>query len=154
MLGAAGERGRLMLRNLFALISGLFAMMIVITFCALTSDKLLFPPPEGVDLRQPEAAAAFLHSMPGWALGLILFSWLAGAFAGSYAAARLAGSFKLQIALVPAVLVSVLTLLGSRTVPHPLWMVMAGVVLPPVLALLAVPLAQRAQTQKGLASTK
>ena len=143
-----------MLRNLFALVSGLFAMMIVITFCALASDKLLFPPPEGADLMKPEVAAAFVHSMPLWALGFILFGWLAGAFAGSYAAARLAASFKTLLALVPALLVSGLTLAGAKTMPHPTWLIASAVLLPPLLALLAVGLARRAESQKGLANTR
>lgn len=143
-----------MLRNLFALISGLFAMMIVITFCALAHEKLLYPPPPGADLRQPEAAAAFLQSMPVWALSLILFSWLAGAFAGSYTVARLAGSFRFQLAMLPALLVSVLTLVGERTIPHPTWMVATGVGLPPLLAWFAVRLARPSEPQKGLANTR
>jgi hypothetical protein len=70
-----------MLRNLFALISGLFAMMIVITFIELANAKFVFPPPAGMDWNNAAAVAAFAQTMPTSALVIVLLGWLLGAFA-------------------------------------------------------------------------
>ncbi len=149
MLGAFGERGWHMLRNLFALVSGLFAMMIVITFIELANAKFVFPPPAGIDWENSEAVAAFARSMPTTALALVLLGWLVGATIGASVTARLAGSRKLWLALVVGLLVSAGVVHSALTIPHPTWMVVAGIALPPLLAWLAA-----LRVQKGLASTR
>lgn len=138
-----------MLRNLFALISGLFAMMIVITFVELANAKFVFPPPAGIDWNNTEAVAAFAQTMPTSALAIVLLGWLLGAFVGASVAARLAGSRKLWLALVVGLLVSAGVVDSALKIPHPTWMIVLGVALPPLLAWLAA-----ARIQKGLASTR
>ena len=64
-------------------------------------------------------------------------------------AARLAGSRKLWLALVVGLLVSAGVVDSALKIPHPTWMIVLGVALPPLLAWLAA-----ARIQKGLASTK
>ena len=149
MLAAFGERGKGMLRNLFALVSGLVAMMIVITFIELANAKFVFPPPVGIDWENAQAVADFARSMPTTALLIVLLGWLLGAFAGASVAARLAGSYKLWLALLIGLLVSAGVVHSALTIPHPTWMIVLGVALPPLLAWLAA-----TRIQKGLASTR
>ena len=144
-----------MLRNLFAFVSGLFATMIVVTFIAMAHARFVFPPPAGVDLRDTVAANAFIASMPPAALALLVMAWVAGAFSGGYASAKLAGSHRTALGLLVGLLVSAGVVHSAMTVVHPDWVVAAGVGLPPVAAWIAARLAQRApQDQNGLASTR
>ena len=138
-----------MLRNLFALVSGLFAMMIVITFIELANARFVFPPPAGMDWNNAESVSAFARTMPTTALVLVLVGWLLGAFVGASVAARLAGSRKMVLALVVGLLVSAGVVHSALTIPHPTWMVVLGLALPPMLAWLAA-----IRIQKGLASTR
>ena len=138
-----------MLRNLFALVSGLFAMMIVITFIELANARFVYPPPPGIDWNNSSAVAAFASGMPTTALLLVLLGWLVGAFVGASVAARLAGSYNVWLALLIGLLVSAGVVHSALTIPHPTWMIALGVALPPVLAWLAA-----LRVQKGLASTK
>lgn len=138
-----------MLRSLFAIISGIFATMIVTTFMALASAKFWFPPPIGMDLTNPEIKAAYIATMPVMALSVILLGWLLGAFAGAAVAATLALPHRMPCALVVGALSAVLIGLNAMTTPHPTWMVATGVLLPLPLAYLAAKL-----VQKGFANTR
>jgi hypothetical protein len=138
-----------MLRTTFAVISGLFAMMIVITFVEIANAKFFFPPPPALDLTSETAVAAYASTMPATALGVVLSGWLLGAFAGALVAARIASEHRLACALIIGVVDVVLTALNAMSIPHPTWMLATGLLLPIPLAWLAARLAQ-----KGLASTR
>ncbi|KFN44831.1 hypothetical protein [Arenimonas oryziterrae] len=142
-----------MWRNLFALVSGVFGAMIVITFIELIGAKLYRAPP-GFDFKDPAAVAAFVHSMPLSAELLIVSAWCLGGFAGAFVAARLALGYKTALAMLIGVLIAVGTLANAQSIPHPTWMVVAGVIGPVLLAWLAQWLVQKRQNQNGLASTR
>ena len=138
-----------MLRTLFAVISGIFAMMIVITFVELANAKLFFPPPAGMDWNDTAAVAAFAAGLPAAAMAIVLGGWLLGAFVGAAVAARIALRHRLPCALLVGALVVAGTIQNALAIPHPAWMVAAGVLLPLPLAWLAARLAQN-----GLAITR
>ena len=138
-----------MLRNLFAVVSGLFAMMIVVTFMQLANAKFFYPPPPGLDLTDPDAIAAYAPTMPWPALAIVLFSWLLAAFIGGAVAARVAGSYRTACALTIGAVDVTLIAMNAVSIPHPIWVIAAGLLLPIPLAWLAA-----RQVQKGLASTR
>lgn len=142
-----------MLRTLFAFVSGVFAMMIVITFIELANAKFFFPPPSGMDWTDSRAVTAFVASLPASAMALVLIGWLLGAFVGAAVAARIAERHRLPCALGIGVLVMLGVLDSARTISHPTWMIVLGVLLPLPLAWLGARLAEL-QIQKGLASTR
>ena len=142
-----------MLRTLFAVVSGVFAMMIVITFVELANAKFFFPPPAGIDWNDAAAVAAFAASLPAAAMAMVLSGWLLGAFIGAAVAALIATQHRLACALVVGGLVVAGTIQSALSFAHPTWMTAAGVLLPLPLAYLAARLADRL-AQKGLASTR
>lgn len=142
-----------MLRTLFAVVSGVFAMMIVITFVELANAKFFFPPPAGIDWNDAAAVAAFAASLPTAAMAMVLSGWLLGAFVGAAVAALIATQHRVTCALVVGGLVVAGTIQSAMSFEHPTWMIAAGVLLPLPLAYLAARLADRL-TQKGLASTR
>lgn len=142
-----------MLRTLFAFVSGVFAMMIVITFVELANAKLFFPPPAGMDWANSQTVAAFVASLPLSAMLLVLSGWLLGAFVGATVAARIAERHRLACALGIGALVVLGVLDSARSISHPSWMIVLGVLLPLPLAWLGARLAQF-QSQNGLANTR
>jgi len=142
-----------MLRTLFAVVSGVFAMMIVITFVELANAKFFFPAPAGLDWSDSAAVAAFAASLPATALAMVLLGWLLGAFVGAAVAALITARHRLPCALVVGALVVAGTIQSALTIAHPTWMIVAGILLPLPLAYLAARLATRL-AQKGLASTR
>lgn len=138
-----------MLRTLFAVVSGLFAMMIVITLVELANARFFFPPPAGLDLTNSGAIAAYAATMPRTALAVVLFGWLLGAFVGAAAAARIAIVHRMSCALLIGAVDVVLIGLNAMSIPHPSWVIASGLLLPIPLAWLAAKL-----VQNGLANTR
>lgn len=145
----------MLLRNLFAIVAGLFATMIVATFLSIAHAHFVFPPPVGMDWRDPVAVGAFAASMTPLALGLLVLAWVLAAFAGGFACARLAGSLRTALGVLIGALVAAGNAYGATTVAHPQWMEACNVALPPLSAWLGAWLAQRPRRgQNGLASTR
>lgn len=138
-----------MFRTIFAVISGLFAMMIVITMVQLVNAKFLFPPPPGLDLTNADAIAAYAATMPASALAMVLLGWLLGAFVGAGVAARIALRNRTACALLIGAIDVGLIGLNAMSIPHPPWVIASGLLLPIPLAWAAAKL-----VQKGLANTR
>lgn len=118
-----------MLRTLFAIVSGLFAMMIVVTFTGLVNSRL-FPLAEGGD---PTASLAIL---PLVAKLMIVAGNCLGPMLGAAVAARLAER-RWLVALLIGAAATALNFSNGLGVPYPVWMLWA-VTLPPLpLAALA-----------------
>jgi hypothetical protein len=116
-----------MLRGLLALLVGLFAAVIVMTFAAGAASKL-WPPPAGIDTASVAQLAEVMAAMPLAEKLAIVAGWLAAAFAGGLVT-TLAARHATAFALVPGVLLGAGTLANALKVPHPLWMAAAGVLL-------------------------
>jgi len=126
-----------MLRTSFAIITGLFATMIVITFVELANARLFFPAPPGMDWSDKQAVAAFAASLPIAAMLVVLLGWLLGAFIGAAVAAALADRYRRVCASLIGVAVIVGVVQNSLEIPHPTWLTAAGLLLPLPLAWLA-----------------
>ena len=118
-----------MLRSLFAIISGLFAMMIVVTFAGIANAKL-FPPMPGT---QPAAALA---ALPQAAKLLIVAGNCLGPMIGAAVAARIATP-RLMVALLIGAAATVFNFENASGIPYPTWMFWTVTLLPLPLAGLA-----------------
>ncbi|MFR0656709.1 hypothetical protein SB719_19340, partial [Pantoea sp. SIMBA_079] len=87
--------------------------------------------------------AALVASAPTGKLVWVLLGWLVAAFAGGWLATRLARVHRLAAGLAVGVLIVLGVLLNAWMLPHPLWMTLAGVVLPVLLAWAGARLALR-----------
>lgn len=123
-----------MVRIILGLICGAVAAVILV-FALETLGHLIFPPPEGLDLKDPEVQKTLMEQIPLGAKIAVLIAWFAGAFGGGIAAARITkkawaawaiGSFML--------LMSGITL---TMFPHPAWMIVGAVILPLLAAWMA-----------------
>ena len=116
-----------MLRSILAVLAGLVVAWITVSLFEFASMHA-FPPPPGVDVRDPQQLASLIAQMPVGALALVLAGWIVGALDGGLVATLIAKG------RVPAVVVGVLVMLGAflmvAMVPHPMWMSIAGVLLP------------------------
>ena len=128
-----------MLRSILAVLAGLVVAWITVSLFEFASMHT-FPPPPGVDVRDPQQLAALVSQMPVGALGLVLAGWVVGALDGGLVAALISKR------RMPAVVVGALVALGALAmvmmVPHPLWMSIAGVFLPVPAALFGAWLAR------------
>ena len=94
----------------------------------------LFPPPSDLNLADPQDQARLIAAMPIAAKLMVVLAWFLGALAGSSAAMAIAR--KPLAGWVVAVVMIALSGWTTQMFPHPIWMVIAAVVVPPAAALL------------------
>lgn len=128
-------------RTILGVVAGLATMIAIISVVELLGAQL-FPPPAGVDMRDPEAFATAITEMPMAALAIVVVAWVLGAFAGGWVAARIASAHPRAAAVVVALAVVAGVVLMMLTLPHPMWMALLGVVLPVPAALAGARLAR------------
>jgi len=115
-----------MLRTIVGTLGGLIVGLAIIMGVE-TLSHIIYPPPEGVDLKDPEQLKTLMHEIPFGAKLGVLIAWGLGIFGGGTAAVLFTGRKKLPATFVAAVL-----LLGAVAtlfmIPHPLWMVVGTVI--------------------------
>ena len=110
-------------RKILATLLGLAVGLVLVLAIEMGSHHV-YPPPEGMDFTDKAAVDAFVAQLPVAALALIVVAWVAGAFGGSFVAARVGRSrwpgWTVGILLVLA------TAWNLATYSHPAWMAIAG----------------------------
>lgn len=104
---------------------------------------LLHPLPAGANGQDLAVMNAHLASSPLPALLLLLGGWVAGAFDGGLVAALISRRHKLIAALIVGALVVAGVVAVTAMYTHPLWLRIAGIVLPLPASWLGAQLARR-----------
>lgn len=128
-------------RTLLGVLAGLATMFVVIMLVELLGAQV-FPPPDGVDMRDPQVLASAMAQMPLGALAMVVVAWVLGAFAGGWVAARVSVAHPRAAAAIVALAVVAGVVLMVLSFPHPLWMTVLGLVLPVPAALAGARLAR------------
>jgi hypothetical protein len=128
-----------MIRTILGILAGLVVAWLMMSIGEFASLFLHRPPP-GLDLLDPQALAAHIAAAPVSAMLVVVLGWALAAFLGGWIAARIA-RHRLLAGLVIGVLVLLGVIGNNLMIPHPLWMTVAGFILPLPLAWLAVRMA-------------
>jgi hypothetical protein len=87
----------------------------------------IYPVPGDIDFSQPEQVKSFISRLPVGAFLLVLASWLLATFLGAVAGSLIARHRALLISCFVGGLVMVATIANFIMIPHPPWMVIAGI---------------------------
>lgn len=110
-----------MIRNVAAMIAGVgTAFLTVMLFDSL--DRMIFPPPAGLDFSDPAAIEPYLATLPIGAFLLILASSAVAAFAGTLVASHIGTIRPFYCAVVIGGMVLAATVANFIAIPHPLWL--------------------------------
>ncbi len=122
-----------MLRTVLAVLAGLLVaivLMLAIEWLGMT----LFPLPAGASLQTEEDLVLLMQSAPAAKLALVLLGWCIASLVGAWVAARLARRHRRVAALAVGALILCGVVLNVASLPHPMWMIIAGLALPLPLA--------------------
>lgn len=131
------------IRFALALPAGILVMAAFTGFFEGLGTKIFPPPQSMLDaialMRRGEpgardALAAAMHDMPVTALLVVVTAWVLGAALGAFAACRVAGTNFVPLSIAVAALSVAFVAINLVLIPHPAWMVAAGVTLPPAAA--------------------
>ena len=121
-----------MIRTIFSVMAGMLVAMMLMLGLEF-AGSWLFPMPGGQLTSEADLAEIVANASTG-KLAWVLLGWLVAAFAGGWTAARLARLRRVGAAVAVGVLIVLGVLLNAWLLPHPLWMSLAGVLLPVPLA--------------------
>lgn len=130
-----------MLRSILAVLAGILVMGITVAAVQWLGHSI-FPPPPGIDPTDHDAMVALISSMPVLALAFVLLAYAFGTFLGAYTASTISLSHRRGAALAVATVMLALIAMNFAMIPHPLWMIVLGVLIPFPFALLAWKLAK------------
>ena len=121
-------------RRIAGLLAGLVVMALTVAL-AEGAGHALFPPPAGLDVTNPDDQARMMEVIPLGAKIAVVVAWFLGALAGSAVAMMIGRTPLLGWAI--GIIMGALSLFTTQMFPHPLWMVIAAVVLPLMAVLVA-----------------
>ena len=82
-----------------------------------------------------DAIAAAMHDMPIGALLSVVVAWVLGAALGTFAACRVSGTNFVPLSIAVGAVSVAFVAMNLIVIPHPMWMNIAGALLPPAVAL-------------------
>ncbi len=135
-----------MLRSVLAVLAGLVLGMF--TIMAVESViPLVYPMPRAIDPADTDAMRTTLANMPVGAFVILMAGWALGALSGGLLAARLATTWFYKAPLAHALAVGLVQTAGAianfTMLPHPTWVLVAGLVVFIPMALLGGALGRR-----------
>lgn len=140
-----------MARTILAVFIGLaaaVATMLVLEYLGMS----MFPLPPGLDLDNDADLAKLVAASTTGKKLWVLLPWTAASFVGGATAARISRRHRNAAALVVGAFIVAGVMLNTALLPHPWWMIVAGVLLPLPAARLAARVASPAATPDTPAS--
>ena len=125
-----------MVRSMFAIIAGLVVMLVVVSSVQWLSHSI-YPPPDGLDIMDKDAVSKAMAAAPVGALAMVLLSYALATFLAAGTATSISVRHKRGVAIILALVMIVLAGANFFIIPHPLWMVVLGLLIPLPMALLA-----------------
>jgi hypothetical protein len=118
------------IRSALVLLGGVVAAVVVVGLMDALAGSLYSLPP-GTDPSNPDSFRQAVATLPVQAFLILLSGWVLAGGIGSYIAARLATHARVTHGLIVAFFVLVATVGNLATIPHPLWMWPAAIILIP-----------------------
>jgi hypothetical protein len=118
------------IRSALVLLGGVVAAVVVVGLMDALAGSL-YSLPAGTDTNDPESLRQAVATLPAQAFLILLAGWILAGGIGSYIAARLATHARATHGLIVAFFVLVATVGNLATIPHPLWMWPASIILIP-----------------------
>jgi hypothetical protein len=136
------------IRSALVLLGGVVAAVVVVGLMDALAGSLYALPP-GTDPSDPESFRQAVATLPVQAFLILLAGWILAAGIGAYIAARLATHARATHGLIVAFFVLVATVGNLATIPHPVWMWPASIILIPAAGWVATKLVRPTFSNKG-----
>lgn len=130
------------LGSLLAVVVGVVVGGIVVAVVEVPGYFVHSPPP-GLNMNDQAALAAHMSKAPPLALATVALAWALGPLAGTLVTCLIARRNYVVHALVIAAIFALLDAANFGLFPHPLWLMVAGIVFPFLTSSAAAAIAQR-----------
>jgi membrane protease YdiL (CAAX protease family) len=127
-------------RVILAVVAGCVLSVLIVAGVD-TLAHMVYPPPAGLDPRDPAAMRTLVAQMPAGAFVIIVCGWMLAAGFGAWLATKLSRTSKTWPGYVVGGITFAATAFNLWAIPHPIWVVAAAVI--------GIPLATWAGTRAG-----
>jgi hypothetical protein len=131
-----------MIRSIVAVICGLFAGG-VFNMAVILVSWVIYRPPEGADMSNPEAMKTYMDSLPLAGFLLVLVAHAGGALVGGFVASLIVGRSVVVLGAIVGGFFLVGGVINLYSIPRPIWFAIVDVVLYVPCGLLGAKLAPR-----------
>ena len=115
-----------MVRSVLGIVAGVFAGVLVIALVESLGHGI-FPPPEGLDLKDPGALQSVMSEIPFGAKLAVLIAWGLGVLVGALVSLRI-GSNNAINAWAVGIILFAFAVTTMLAIPHPVWMMIGAVI--------------------------
>ncbi len=137
------------IRSALVLLGGVVAAVVVVGLMDALAGRL-YALPAGTDPSNPESMRQAVATLPAQAFLILLAGWVLAGGIGSYIAARLATHARATHGLIVAFFVLVATVGNLATIPHPVWLWPASIILIPAAGWAATKLVRPTVTSSAI----
>ena len=137
--------------SVLAILAAIFVGCVVVGLVELLG-LLVYPLPPDLNFNDEAAQKEHMAGAPPLAMAIVALAWGAGPFAGTLAACAIARRKYVLHGLIVGVIFAVFDALNYFSFPHPIWMMVAGIVFPLLTSSAAARLAQILFPQKACSS--
>jgi hypothetical protein len=109
-----------LVRNILALLAGAIVAIVLIGLVQ-AATHAMYPPPPGLDYKDPEVLKKIMMEAPVGALLMVLLSYFAGTYVGSWVAARLSADSPERQAFLIGGMMLISGVMNLMAIPHPIW---------------------------------
>ncbi|MDA0683133.1 MAG: hypothetical protein O2797_03910 [Bacteroidetes bacterium] len=117
------------MKRLLSIIAGVVVGGIVVGIVE-SVGHLIWPPPPGLDITNPDDLARLMESIPAGALVFVVLGWTLGAIAGGFTAGKISEDPTYLPSIFAGGILMTLGIVTLFMIPHPVWMWIMGIVLP------------------------
>jgi len=114
-------------RKILAVVAGVILAGIV-TYAVQAIGHKVYPPPEGLDMKNMEAMKAYVSTLPTGALLFVLIAYVLGSFAGGWLATKIARTSQIHLPLTVGGVQLFFGIINLTMIPHPMWFAIASVI--------------------------
>ena len=109
-----------MLKKILSVMLGLAAGVVTI-FVMQSISYVMFPPPAGLNLNDPDVLKEYVKNVPFGAMLALIIGYAIGAFAGGFTARLVYKSGGKGIPLIIGALLTIAGVMNMVMIPHPFW---------------------------------
>jgi len=129
-------------RFILAILAGFLAYVVVATGIE-TLGHQIYPAAQSVDFGNPEVAKSYMEKLPFAAKLFVLVAWCLGSMAAGFTSGSITKIRHALAAIILGGLVVCGVILITMMIPHPVWMIIVGLLTPIPFALLGNKLAKK-----------
>ncbi len=115
-------------RSIIGVIVGILAGVLVISLMQWLGH-MVYPTPEGADMKDPSVVAEYIKTAPAGAISSVLLGYLFGSMTAGFVSTKVAKVNHTKLGLICGIFMLLAVIMVLLSIPHPMWFMIACLLL-------------------------